>query len=140
MFNVTGLRPHGRREEAFMFAVFVTAFLFFSIVAATYNQYSSTVTLAPNSFKTISLEGHGWETVSISIHSSEPVTVCITDESGVRMLYSGQNALCYFYRPDVRNLDELWRFPGTGKYYLVIMAGETGARVKIKLVTGIATV
>jgi molybdopterin-binding protein len=80
--------------------------------------------------------GTTWSMMRISLHSEAPVTVCITDSSGLEMLRSGGEAFCLFRASDVTELDRVWRFPSSGRMYLVVLPKEETS-VELQIKTGL---
>ncbi|WP_457742031.1 hypothetical protein [Thermococcus sp.] len=130
---------HTRTFEAGLFAISVTILLGLAVVGVTHSSYSNSFFLAPNSTYTIQLRGYQWESIYIEIKSSTPVTVCITDSVGLRLLHSGEGALCYLYKANVTKFDEYWRFPTSKRLYLLIISKGEAAKVKVNLRMGVLT-
>jgi len=135
MFNVTRGARGNKRLTAMVFAFSVVAVVFVGFVVATGSSATYRVKLNPGSPRYFLIPG-GFLTVSLDVSASEPVTVCITDSTGLSELESGGNALCYFYARDVTNVRRVWRSPGGGQFYLVLLS-EKPAEATVTIERGI---
>ena len=130
---------HTRTFEAGLFAASVAILLGLALIGATHGSYSGSFLLTPNSTYSIQLRGYQWESIYIEIKSNAPVTVCITDSAGLRLLHSGEGALCYLYKANVTKFDEYWRFPTSERLYLLIISKGEAAEVRVSLRMGVLT-
>ncbi|WP_456422707.1 hypothetical protein [Thermococcus sp.] len=123
MFNVTRNARGNKRLTAMAFAFSVVALVFVGFVVAVHSTATYNLTLAPNVPSYLLIRG-SFLTISIHVSASTPVTVCITDSSGLERLKDGEEALCYLYAKGITNMKKVWRSPGEGPFYLVIVSDK----------------
>ncbi|MBP1910772.1 hypothetical protein [Thermococcus stetteri] len=138
MFNVSmGLSGHKRLVAVglsgiVVISVFAVAFLL------TFSAVRKSAILDEDEIYILELSGFG--TTVARINAEAPVDVCITDSTGLRLLESGENALCYYYSRGVTEERIVWRQPHKGKFYLVIISGDEKAEVEIDVRSGLLVI
>ncbi|ASJ12530.1 hypothetical protein A3L14_06325 [Thermococcus thioreducens] len=123
-----------KRIEALGFTILVVGLI---LVAATLwgasYSFQENVVISSGGYYVYKLEGYDWSVIQFSIKSTEPVTVCITDEVGLRILKSGDGALCLFKVDDTTSVEKIWRFPKDGPMYMIIIPESNGGPVSVSI-------
>ncbi len=123
-----------KKAEAFGFTILLIGAILLStiLLGASYSSQRKIV-IPPGGYYVYKLSGHEWSMIQFSMRSNEPVTVCITDETGFRILKSGDGALCLFKVDGATRIDKVWRFPKNGPMYMVIIPDSKEGPVSISL-------
>ncbi|NJE47261.1 hypothetical protein E3E35_07585 [Thermococcus sp. GR7] len=123
-----------KRIEALGFTIVVVTVLIIAPIlwGASYN-FKEDILIEPGDYKVYKLDGYEWSMLHFLIESDRPVTVCITDETGLRMLKSGEGMICLFRVDSTTSVERVWRFPKRGPLYLVIISDSTDEPTSVHL-------
>ncbi|WP_232460748.1 hypothetical protein [Thermococcus barossii] len=123
-----------KRIEALGFTVLIVgAILLAATLWGVSYRFQENIVIPTDGYYAYKLDGYEWSVIQFSVKSDKPVTVCITDDVGLRIIKSGDGALCLFKVDGTTKIDKIWRFPKNGPLYMVIIPDSRGGPVSISL-------